>query len=97
MQNNLANSQHSPGTLPKVELGETGKQLTRFGLGGFHQVEISTEIVVQVVDAFLAEGGNYIETARGYGDGASEAKLGRALEGRRDRVILCQDRGHHSG
>ena len=93
MQNDPTNPQHNSSTLPKVELGQTGKQLSRFGLGGFHQVEISSEIVAQVVDTFLAEGGNYIETARGYGDGASEEKLGRALEGRRDQVMLCSKTG----
>ena len=93
MQNNSVDSQHSPSALPTVELGQTGKQLTRFGLGGFHQVEISSEIVTQVIDTFLAEGGNYIETARGYGNGASEDKLGRALEGRRDQVTLCSKTG----
>jgi hypothetical protein len=76
-----------------VSLGKTGKTLSRFGLGGFHQVEITSEIVAQVVDAFLANGGNYIETARNYGGGASEDKLGRALEGRRDQVALASKTG----
>lgn len=80
-------------SLPMIELGKIGKKLSRFGLGGFHQLEISSEIVVQVVDTFLANGGNYIETARGYGQGASESKLGRALKGRRDQVILCTKTG----
>lgn len=79
--------------LPKVALGKTGKQLSQFGLGGFHQVEISAEIVTQVVDAYLASGGNYIETARSYGAGASEDKIGRALRGRRDQVVLCTKTG----
>jgi predicted aldo/keto reductase-like oxidoreductase len=81
------------GTLPTVLLGQTGKQLTRYGLGGFHQLEISSEIVEQVIDTYLAEGGNYIETAHGYGRGASEDKIGRALEGRRDQVTLCTKTG----
>ncbi len=80
-------------TLPTIELGKTGKHLSRLGLGGFHQLEISSEIVHTVVDAFEEVGGNYIETARGYGDGASEKKLGTALEGRRDRFILCSKSG----
>ncbi|HUT20938.1 MAG TPA: aldo/keto reductase [Anaerolineae bacterium] len=83
-------------SLPMVTLGDTGKQVSRFCLGGFHQVEISSEIVAQVVDAFLANGGNYIETARSYGGGASEEKLGRALEGRRDQVVLCTKTGARS-
>ena len=80
-------------TLPKIELGKTGYSLSRFGLGGFHQVEISSEIVHQVVDTFEEVGGNYIETARGYGQGASEIKLGRALRGRRDKFVLCSKSG----
>jgi len=80
-------------TLPTVSLGQTGKQLTRYGLGGFHQLEISSEIVEQVVHTYLAEGGNYIETAHGYGEGASEDKIGRALQGRRDQVTLCTKTG----
>ena len=79
--------------LPKIELGATGFTLSRLGLGGFHQVEISTEIIEKVVDAFLEVGGNYIETARGYGSGASEKKLGRVLEGRRNKVVLCSKSG----
>jgi predicted aldo/keto reductase-like oxidoreductase len=65
------------------------RPLTRYGLGGFHQIKVSMDVVEQVVDAYLVAGGNYIETARGYGDGASEDKIGRVLEGRRDQVILC--------
>ena len=80
-------------TLPKIKLGATDFELSRFGLGGFHQVEISSEIVHQVVDAFQDVGGNYIETARGYGQGASEIKLGRALKGRRDEFVLCSKSG----
>jgi len=86
----------SRNSLPMVPLGNTGKQVSRFCLGGFHQVEISSEIVAQVVDAFLDNGGNYIETARSYGGGASEEKLGRALKGRRDQVILCTKTGARS-
>ena len=80
-------------TLPKAELGKTGKKISRVALGGFHQVEISAEIVEKVIDTFLSVGGNYIETARGYGAGASEIKIGRALQGRRDDVVLCSKSG----
>jgi aryl-alcohol dehydrogenase-like predicted oxidoreductase len=83
--------------LPKIALGATGMTASRFGLGGFHQVEISSEIVTQVVDAFFDVGGNYIETARSYGGGASEEKLGRALQGRRNQVILASKSGKRDG
>lgn len=84
-------------TLPQVELGATGKRLSRLALGGFHQVEISTEVVEQVVDRYIGCGGNYIETARSYGAGASERKLGRVLKGRRDQVVLASKSGRRDG
>ncbi len=93
----MSDNGHKKLTLPRVELGATGLQVSRFGLGGFHQVEISSEIVEQVVSAFLEVGGNYIETARSYGPAASEEKLGRVLEGRRDQVILASKSGERSG
>ena len=76
-------------TLPHVSLGKTGLNASRLGLGGYHQVEISTDVIDQVVSAYLDVGGNYIETARLYGDGASEDKLGRVLVGRRNEIILA--------
>ena len=80
-------------TLPTITLGKTGLQVSRLGLGGFHQLEISSEVVNDVVSTFLDAGGNYIETARGYGHGASEQKIGQALEGRRDQVVLASKSG----
>lgn len=74
--------------IPRISLDRIGKEASVFGLGGFHQVEISSEIVANVIDTYLSLGGNYIETARSYGGGASEEKIGRALQGRRDEVIL---------
>ncbi|QEN08324.1 aldo/keto reductase [Oceanispirochaeta crateris] len=79
--------------LPKVQLGNTGYSVSQLALGGFHQVEISSDIIDKVVTAYQQFGGNYIETARSYGDGASEKKLGRVLEGRRDQFILCSKSG----
>jgi uncharacterized protein len=83
--------------LAQTDLGATGLRVSRLGLGGFHQVEISSEIVAEVVDEFLSVGGTYIETARSYGRGASEEKLGRVLEGRRDQVVLASKSGARDG
>ena len=75
--------------LPCRRLGGTGLEVSVLGLGGFHQVEALQETVDEVVDRYLEAGGSYVETACGYGRGASEFKLGRALVGRRDRVVLA--------
>ncbi len=74
--------------LPRRALGRTGLEVSVLGLGGFHQVEVTQDVVDAVTDRYLGAGGNYVETARSYGGGASEAKIGRALAGRRDQVIL---------
>ena len=42
-----------------------------------------------VVDAALDVGVTFFDTAESYGDGQSEAFLGEALRGRRDRVVLA--------
>ena len=42
-----------------------------------------------VVDAALEVGVTFFDTAESYGDGRSEAFLGEALRGRRDRVLLA--------
>jgi len=63
------------------------------GLGGFHQVEIGQALVTAIVDRYLEAGGNYVETARSYGGGVSERKLGQALQGRRQDVVLVSKTG----
>jgi aryl-alcohol dehydrogenase-like predicted oxidoreductase len=43
----------------------------------------------QIFDAYLAHGGNFIDTANVYTNGSSERYLGELLKGRRDRVVLA--------
>ena len=79
--------------IPRRAFGNTGLQVSVIGLGGFHQVEIGQDYVCGIVEAFLGAGGNYVETARGYGSGVSERKLGVALQDHRDEVILVSKSG----
>jgi len=79
--------------IPRRTLGTTGLEVSVLGLGGFHQVEVSEAILAELLEAYLAAGGNYVETARSYGSGASEEKIGRALDGRRDQVVLVSKSG----
>lgn len=41
-----------------------------------------------VYEAFVEAGGNFIDTANTYGDGASESFLGEFMAGHRDRIVL---------
>lgn len=42
-----------------------------------------------ILNAYLDQGGNFIDTADGYADGRSEEILGKGLKGRRDDVVLA--------
>jgi aryl-alcohol dehydrogenase-like predicted oxidoreductase len=70
-------------------LGKTGLQVSALALGGFHlgsarnQPE-ATEIVARAMDA----GVNFFDNAWEYHDGESEARLGAALAGKRDRAVV---------
>jgi aryl-alcohol dehydrogenase-like predicted oxidoreductase len=47
----------------------------------------------EIIDAFLAAGGNGIDTANGYAGGRSEALLADLLDGRRAKVVLASKVG----
>ncbi len=75
--------------VPKRAMGKTGLQVSIIGLGGYHlgstkdQSE-ATEIVARAIDA----GVNFFDNCWEYHDGLSEERLGTALQGKRDQVIL---------
>ena len=71
-----------------VRFGNTGMEVSRLCLGGmmFSRV-IDADGTRRIVDEALDRGINFIDTAESYTD--SEDFLGRALEGRRERVYLA--------
>ncbi len=80
--------------LEKRELGRTGLQVTRLGLGcaalGGLYGDIPEEQATAVVQRALELGLNLFDTAPLYGSGKSEQRLGRALKGvPRDRYVLA--------
>jgi aryl-alcohol dehydrogenase-like predicted oxidoreductase len=58
---------------------------------------VDLERTREVVDAALAVGITFLDTADVYGDGESERFLGEILEGRRDEVVLATKFGWNSG
>src|SRR5450830_984482 len=58
------------------DFGRTGLKTSILGYGGFHLLEITVHDVDYLLNRYLDAGGNYIETAAGYGDGESEMKIG---------------------
>jgi predicted aldo/keto reductase-like oxidoreductase len=79
--------------MQKRELGKTGLRPTIVGFGGFHLVEIPQEDATSLLNRYLDAGGNYIETAREYGNGLSELKVGNAVAERRNEFILASKCG----
>jgi aryl-alcohol dehydrogenase-like predicted oxidoreductase len=51
---------------------------------------------LEIVQKSLEAGCNFFDTAPGYGNGASEQLLGKALKGQRDKAVLCTKYGHAS-
>ncbi len=70
-------------------LGKTGLEVALLGLGGFHFIERDAALTKQIVSRYIELGGNYVETAYSYGNGDSETKVGAALQGLRDKVVLA--------
>jgi len=71
-------------------LGDGGPEVSIVGLGTNNfGGRINYEQSLAVVDAALEAGVTLFDTADIYGQGTSEEFIGRALEGRRDRVLIA--------
>ncbi len=75
--------------MEKRVLGQTGRVVSVLGLGGFHLLELSDKDAVRLMETFLDEGGDYMETAAQYGDGEAERKVGLVMERRRNECFLA--------
>lgn len=70
-----------------VTLGKTGLQIARVGFGGIPIQRIDATGTKELVKRMVELGVNFIDTAKAYT--VSEAYLGEALEGVRDRFVLA--------
>ncbi len=85
------NAEHA--RMQHAELGRTGLRIPRvvFGAwvsGGWGWGGVDDETSVRAIHASIDVGGNAFDTAPVYGFGHSEEVLGRAIRGRRDRVLV---------
>jgi 1-deoxyxylulose-5-phosphate synthase len=75
-------------------LGRTGVRVSPLCLGTMNFGGPAGEAdSIRVIHAALEAGINFVDTANSYNAGESEVVVGRALDGRRDRVILAT-KGH---
>jgi len=71
----------------QVRLGRTGLMVSAVGFGGIPIQRLSEDDAVAVVRHCLDRGVNFIDTANGYT--TSEERIGKALEGRREGLIIA--------
>jgi len=75
--------------VPQKPLGKTGLKVSALGIGGYHlgtakDQDEANQIVAQAIDA----GVNFFDNAWEYHEGESENRMGQALKGKRDKVVL---------
>jgi aryl-alcohol dehydrogenase-like predicted oxidoreductase len=79
----------SDGQVPHRDLGKTGVKVSALGVGGYHlgsikSEEESNDLVARALDAGI----NFFDNCWEYHDGISEARLGAALKGKRDKAFV---------
>jgi predicted aldo/keto reductase-like oxidoreductase len=76
--------------MPSRELGRTGLRVSIIGFGGGHfsRPNIDEATSVRLVQTAVDEGITFLDNAWEYHKGESERRMGIALKGRRDRVVL---------
>jgi aryl-alcohol dehydrogenase-like predicted oxidoreductase len=87
-----------PKTLERRTLGRSGLEVSVLGLGGAglggqHYGSVSEAQAIETVQRALESGINYIDTSPAYGE--SERRIGLALDGVRERVVLSSKTGTH--
>ena len=85
--------------LRKNRLGRTTVEVTCFGFGGAplgeRFVRVDNAAADAIVETALTVGVNYFDTAPQYGQGKSEARIGRVLGTKpRDSFVLSTKVGH---
>lgn len=76
--------------VPTRKLGKTGLDVSILGIGGGHvaRKHISEQQSVNLIQRAIDEGITFMDNAWEYHGGESERRMGLALEGRRDKVVL---------
>ncbi len=70
--------------------GSSGLKVSEIALGTMtFGREADESESVKILNYYLENAGNFVDTANVYADGRSEEILGRALKGRRDQVVLA--------
>ncbi len=74
-----------------TQLGKTGLRVSRVGFGGIPIQRLSEGEAIRVVERCLDLGVTFLDTANGYS--TSEERIGKAIRGRRQEVVLATKTG----
>jgi predicted aldo/keto reductase-like oxidoreductase len=77
--------------MPYRVLGRTGERVSAVGLGGWHLglEHVDERLSIRIVHEAVDRGINFLDNSWDYNDGASEVRMGKALEnGYRQKVFL---------
>jgi predicted aldo/keto reductase-like oxidoreductase len=78
-------------TMKSVRLGKTGLNVSRVGFGGIPIQRLTEGEAVRVVRRCLDLGVTFLDTANGYT--TSEERIGKAIAGRREQLIIATKTG----
>ncbi|MCC6967094.1 MAG: aldo/keto reductase [Nitrospira sp.] len=79
----------STGDIPRRALGKTGVQVSALCFGGAHWGRIQDDgEAIRLVHAAIDAGVNFFDNAWEYNGGRSEELMGKALQGKRQQVVL---------
>jgi len=80
--------------MERIRLGKTEMMVSKLGFGGIPIQRVSEDEAVAVVKRCLELDINFIDTANAYT--TSERRIGKAIRGRRERLILATKSGSRS-
>lgn len=88
-------AQTSDGAMPMRPFGKTKEKVSVLGVGGYHigVNQLSDNESVRLIHEALDQGVTFMDNAWEYHNGRSETRLGKALEGRRDKAFVMTK--HH--
>ncbi|MDR4480443.1 MAG: aldo/keto reductase [Nitrospira sp.] len=84
-----SSSNSAAGEIPRRALGNTGVQVSALCFGGAHWGRIQDDAeAIRLLHAAIDAGVNFLDNAWEYNGGRSEELMGKALQGRRQQVVL---------
>jgi aryl-alcohol dehydrogenase-like predicted oxidoreductase len=84
-------------TAARVQLGRSDLRVSRVALGTVFRSEPDDDTCLATIAAGLDAGCNFIDTANAYLDGHAEELVGRAINGRRNEVVIATKVGSQRG